>query len=44
MTGASAGASWFSHIVIAVPGENMSNEWLEPVADDHYDALSAHPH
>lgn len=44
MTGASAADSWFSHIVIAVPGENMSNEWLEPVADDHYDALSAHPH
>lgn len=40
-----AAADWrFSHVAIAVPGENMSNEWLEPVADDHFDALSAHPH
>lgn len=32
--------SWFSHVAIAVPGENTSNEWLEPVDDEHYDALS----
>ena len=31
--------SWFSHIAIAVPGENTSNEWLEPVDDQHYGAL-----
>ncbi len=31
--------SWFSHIAIAVPGENTSNEWLEPVDDEHYGAL-----
>ncbi len=31
--------SWFSHLAIAVPGENTSNEWLEPVEDEYYDAL-----
>ncbi|MBQ7504371.1 MAG: cupin domain-containing protein [Ruminococcus sp.] len=31
--------SWFSHISIEVPGENSSNEWLEPVTDEYYNAL-----
>ena len=31
--------SWFSHIALAVPGENTSNEWLEPVDDADYAAL-----
>ncbi len=31
--------SWFVHIAIAVPGENTSNEWLEPVADSEYSRL-----
>ncbi len=31
--------SWFSHLAIEVPGENGSNEWLEPVADEEYDKL-----
>lgn len=31
--------SWFSHLAIAVPGENTSNEWLEPVSDKEYSAL-----
>ena len=31
--------SWFSHIAIEVPGENGSNEWLEPVGDDLYGKL-----
>ena len=31
--------SWFSHIALAVPGEDTSNEWLEPVDDAHYAAL-----
>ena len=31
--------SWFAHIAISVPGENTSNEWLEPVSDAEYDAL-----
>lgn len=28
--------SWFSHIAVEVPGENTSNEWLEPVDDKQY--------
>ena len=31
--------SWFSHIAIEVPGENTSNEWLEPVSDPDYEKL-----
>lgn len=31
--------SWFSHIAIEVPGENTSNEWLEPVTDEEYNKL-----
>lgn len=31
--------SWFSHIAIEVPGENTSNEWLEPVEDEYYNKL-----
>ena len=31
--------SWFSHITIEVPGEDASNEWLEPVTDEEYDKL-----
>lgn len=31
--------SWFSHLAFEIPGENTSNEWLEPVADGAYDAL-----
>lgn len=31
--------SWFSHIAIEVPGENTSNEWLEPVDDNEYNSL-----
>lgn len=28
--------SWFSHLAVEVPGENGSNEWLEPVTDEQY--------
>lgn len=28
--------SWFSHIAIEIPGEDASNEWLEPVSDEKY--------
>lgn len=28
--------SWFSHLAVECPGENISNEWLEPVDDEHY--------
>ena len=31
--------SWFSHISLEVPGENTSNEWLEPISDEDYNAL-----
>ena len=31
--------SWFSHIAVEVPGEETSNEWLEPVLDDEYSKL-----
>ena len=30
---------WFSHIAVEIPGENASNEWLEPVTDEEYDKL-----
>ncbi len=33
--------SWFSHLAFMLPGEGMSNEWLEPVTDAEYDALMA---
>ena len=32
--------SWFSHLAIEVPGENGSNEWLEPVSDEDYAKLA----
>ena len=32
--------AWFSHIAIEMPGENCSNEWLEPVSDEEYGKLS----
>ncbi len=31
--------SWFSHIAIEVPGENTSNEWLEPVDNIVYQQI-----
>ena len=31
--------SWFSHIAVMVPRDGASNEWLEPVGDEEYDAL-----
>lgn len=31
--------SWFSHLAIEIPGENASNEWLEPVSDEDYSRL-----
>ena len=31
--------SWFSHLAVEVPGENSSNQWLEPVSDSQYEAL-----
>lgn len=35
-----AADSWFSHLAFEIPGENMSNEWLEPVDDTAYDKIN----
>lgn len=35
-----APGSWFTHIAVMVPGEDLANEWLEPVTDEEYDALA----
>lgn len=35
-----AADSWFSHIAFEAPGEDTSNEWLEPVGDDEYGKLA----
>ena len=34
-----ASDSWFAHLAFEIPGENTSNEWLEPVTDDEYNLL-----
>ena len=34
-----ASDSWFSHIAVEVPGEQTTNEWLEPVTDEEYKKL-----
>ena len=31
--------SWFTHIALMVPGEDLRTEWLEPVADEDYSRL-----
>lgn len=28
--------SWFAHLAFEIPGEDTSNEWLEPVTDEEY--------
>ena len=30
---------WFSHLAVEVPGEDTSNEWCEPVAEETYKTL-----
>lgn len=32
--------SWFTHLAVAVPGEDTRNEWLEPVTDEEYAKLT----
>lgn len=32
--------SWFTHIAVEVPGEDIRNEWLEPVTDEEYSKLN----
>ena len=34
-----AADSWFAHLAFEIPGENVSNEWLDPVAEYEYDEL-----
>lgn len=34
-----AADSWFAHLAFEIPGENTSNEWLEPVTDEEYNKL-----
>lgn len=36
--GAKAGC-WFSHLAFGFPGEDVSNEWLEPVDNEQYAKL-----
>lgn len=31
--------SWFSHLAVECPGENISNDWFEPVIDEVYNNL-----
>lgn len=31
--------SWFQHLAIEVPGEEIVNEWCEPVSDEEYSKL-----
>lgn len=31
--------SWFSHLAVECPGENISNEWCEPVSNEEYNKL-----
>ena len=31
--------SWFQHLAIEVPGEDVVNEWCEPVSDEEYSKL-----
>ena len=35
-----ASDSWFSHLAIEIDGEEISNEWLEPVSDELYNKLN----
>lgn len=35
-----AADSWFSHLAFEISGTETSNEWLEPVDDEQYDALA----
>lgn len=31
--------SWFSHIAIEIPGENISTEWCESVDDKYFESI-----
>ena len=32
--------SWFSHVAFNTPGDDVSNEWLEPVTAEEYGRVS----
>lgn len=34
-----AADSWFAHLAFEVPGDETSNEWMEPVTDEEYNKL-----
>ena len=34
-----APTNWFAHLAIEVPGENIKNEWCEPVDAEEYNKL-----
>ena len=34
-----AADSWFAHLAFEIPGEETSNEWLEPVSNEEYSKL-----
>ncbi|MBQ9045914.1 MAG: carboxymuconolactone decarboxylase family protein [Oscillospiraceae bacterium] len=34
-----ASDSWFSHLALEIPGEDSKTEWLEPVAEEDFNAL-----
>ena len=34
-----AATNWFAHLAIEVPGENIKNEWCEPVDAEEYNKL-----
>ena len=34
-----AADSWFAHLAFEIPGENTSNDWLDPVTDEEYGKL-----
>lgn len=35
--------SWFSHLAVKIPAEGASNQWLEPVSREDYEALMEKP-
>lgn len=34
-----AGDSFFAHLAVEVPAEEVKNEWLEPVSNEEYSKL-----
>ena len=36
-----AASSWFSHLAVSIPGDEVSNEWCESVSDAEYEKLGS---